>query len=35
LQKRAFEEKQRKEELEAKENESKGIDIDLIKGWIT
>lgn len=34
LQKRAAEERQRKLEQEAKEAESKGIDIDLIKEWI-
>jgi hypothetical protein len=35
LQKRAQEEKAKKEEMEEKENQSKGIDIDLIKAWIT
>jgi hypothetical protein len=35
LQKRAQEEKIKKEQLEEKENQSKGIDIDLIKAWIT
>lgn len=34
LQKRAQEEKQRKAELQEKEFQGKGIDIDLIKAWI-
>jgi len=35
LQKRAQEERQRRETLEEKEYEAQGIDIDLIKDWIT
>ena len=34
MQKRSQEEKQRREALEARENNAKGIDIDLIKEWI-
>lgn len=35
MQKRSQEEKQRREALEARENNAKGIDIDLIKEWIS
>ena len=35
LQKRALEEKAAKREIEEKENKSNGIDIDMIKVWIT
>lgn len=35
MQKRSQEEKQRREALEQKENTAKGIDIDLIKEWIS
>lgn len=35
MQKRSQEEKQRREAIEAKENNAKGIDIDLIKEWIS
>lgn len=35
IQKRSLEERTRREEQEARENMSNGIDIDLIKDWIT
>ena len=35
MQKRSQEEKQRREALEQKDNTAKGIDIDLIKEWIS
>tara|TARA_B100000780_G_scaffold230104_1_gene169802 strand:+ start:331 stop:555 length:225 start_codon:yes stop_codon:yes gene_type:complete len=35
MQKRAQEEKVRREAFEARENQTKGIDLDLIKEWIS
>jgi len=34
MQKRALEEREKRAEMEEKERESRGIDIDLIKSWI-